>query len=78
MRARKDRETRAHLHQGTSVAITVGNDVADAGAGIRSLDRARAKYDDLVLVLGGLPNSACGSPSSWWQDPAKWRSRSTR
>ena len=71
MRARKDRETRAHLPQRTLVAIAVGNDVADAGPGIRSLVRSRAKYDDLVLVLSGLPNSAGGSPSSWWQDPAK-------
>ena len=55
VRARKDRETRAHLPAGTLVAIAVGKTVADAGAVIRSLDRARAKYADLVLVHGGGP-----------------------
>ena len=55
VRARKDRETRAHLPAGTLVAIAGGKTVADAGAVIRSLDRARAKYADLVLVHGGGP-----------------------
>ena len=55
VRARKDRETRAHLPPGTLVAIAGGKTVADAGAVIRSLDRARAKYADLVLVHGGGP-----------------------
>ena len=54
IRARKDRETRAHLPDGTLVAIAGGKTVADAGA-FRSLDRARAKYADLVLVHGGGP-----------------------
>ncbi len=55
VRARKDRETRAHLPAGTLVAIAGGKDIADAGAVIRSLDKARAKYADLVLVHGGGP-----------------------
>ena len=55
VRARKDRETRAHLPAGTLVAIAGGKTVADAGAVIRSLDKARAKYADLVLVHGGGP-----------------------
>ena len=55
VRARKDRETRAHLPDGTLVAIAGGKTVADAGAVIRSLDRARAKYADLLLVHGGGP-----------------------
>ena len=55
IRARKDRETRAHLPAGTLVAIAGGKTVADAGVVIRSLDRARAKYADLVLVHGGGP-----------------------
>ena len=55
VRARKDRETLAHLPAGTLVAIAGGKTVADAGAVIRSLDRARAKYADLVPVHGGGP-----------------------
>ena len=55
VRARKDRETQAHLPAGTLVAIAGGKTVADAGAVIRSLDKARAKYADLVLVHGGGP-----------------------
>ena len=51
-RARKDRETRAHLPEGTLVAIAGGRD-ANASAVFRSLDRAKAKYADLVLVHGG-------------------------
>ena len=53
IRARKDRETRAHLPGGTLVAIAGGKTVADPGAVIRRLDKAKAKYDDLVLVHGG-------------------------
>ena len=54
-RARKDRELRAHLPQGTLVAIAGGKHVADAGAVIARLDRAKEKYDDMVLVHGGGP-----------------------
>ena len=55
MRARKDRETRAHLPQGTLVAIAGGKNVTDAGAVIARLDKAKAKYDDIILVHGGGP-----------------------
>ena len=55
MRARKDRETRAHLPEGTLVAITGGKEVRDADAIFRRLDKAKAKYDDLILVHGGGP-----------------------
>ena len=53
-RARKDREIQAHLPDGTLVAIAGGSD-ADPGAVFRSLDKARAKYSDMVLVHGGGP-----------------------
>ena len=56
MRARKDRETRAHLPEGTLVAIAGGKHVADAGAVIARLDKTKAKYDDMVLVHGGGPD----------------------
>ena len=54
-RARKDRETAAHLPQGTLVAIAGGKDVHDPAAVIARLDQARAKYSDIVIVHGGGP-----------------------
>ena len=54
-RARKDRETRAHLPDGTLVAITGGKSVADADAVWSTLDLAKSKYGDMVLLHGGGP-----------------------
>ena len=54
-RARKDRETTAHLPQGTLVAIAGGKDVQDPAAVIAKLDQTRAKHGDMVLVHGGGP-----------------------
>ena len=54
-RARKDRETRAHLPEGTLVAITGGKQVVDADAVWTTLDRAREKYGDMILLHGGGP-----------------------
>ena len=54
-RARKDREMRAHLPEGTLVAIAGGKEVRDPGAVIARLDAAKAKYDDIVLAHGGGP-----------------------
>ena len=55
LRAKQDRETKAHLPEGTLVAIAGGKRVTDPDAIFRSLDRVRAKYDDMVLVHGGGP-----------------------
>ena len=55
VRARKDRETRAHLPEGTLVAITGGKTVTDADAVWSTLDKARTKHGDMVLVHGGGP-----------------------
>ena len=55
MRAKKDRATMAHLPEGTLVAIAGGKDIADPAAVIARLDKARAKYADMVLVHGGGP-----------------------
>ena len=55
MRARKDRETRAHLPHGTLVAIAGGKDVRDAGAVLDRLDKTKAKYPDMLLAHGGGP-----------------------
>ncbi len=54
-RARKDRETQAHLPDGTLVAITGGKNVADADAVWTTLDRTREKHGDMVLLHGGGP-----------------------
>ncbi len=55
VRARKDRETMAHMPQGTLVAIAGGKDIDNPDAVIRMLDRTRAKHNDMVLVHGGGP-----------------------
>ena len=54
-RARKDRDTQAHLPDGTLVAITGGKTVSDADAVWTTLDSTRAKYGDMVLLHGGGP-----------------------
>ena len=55
LRARKERETAAHLPDGTLIAIAGGKNVTDVDAIFRRLDNARAKYRDMVLVHGGGP-----------------------
>ncbi len=55
LRARKDRETQAHLPDGTLIAIAGGKNVSDIDAIFARLDKARAKYRDMVLVHGGGP-----------------------
>ena len=54
-RARKDRKSAANLPQGTLVAIAGGKDIANPAAVIERLDKARAKYSDMILVHGGGP-----------------------
>ena len=54
IRARQDRETKAHLPDGTLIAIAGGKD-GDPDAVFRKLDGARKKYPDMVLVHGGGP-----------------------
>ena len=68
-RARKDRETRAHLPAGTLVAIAGGKDLTDPGAVFHRLDQTLAKYDDHVLVHGGGPGTD--------RLAAKWAERNT-
>ena len=55
LRARKDRETQAHLPEGTLIAVAGGKNVTDIDAIFARLDKARAKYSDMVLVHGGGP-----------------------
>ena len=54
-KARKEREISAHMPDGTLVAITGGKTVVDVDAVWTTLDRARAKYGDMVLLHGGGP-----------------------
>ena len=54
-RARKDRETRVHLPEGTLIAVAGGKTVNDPGAVFTRLDKVRAKYADVILVHGGGP-----------------------
>jgi len=56
-RARKDRESTAHLPQGTLVAVAGGKEANDAGKIIAHLDKVKAKYADVVLVHGGGPGA---------------------
>ena len=55
VRARKDRETRAHLPEGTLVAVTGGKQVEDPDAVWSVLDKTRAKHPDIVILHGGAP-----------------------
>ena len=72
IRARKDRETRTHLPEETLVAG--GKTVTDPGAVFTRLDKARAKYADMILVHGGGPgvekiaarNGPSGTASTRW------------
>ena len=57
LRARKDRETTAHLPEGTLVAFTGGKDFGDVTAIWRSLDSIKIKYEDMVLLHGGGPGA---------------------
>ena len=57
LRARKHRETNAHLPEGTLVAFTGGKDFDDVTAIWRSLDSIKIKYDDMVLLHGGGPGA---------------------
>ena len=55
MRARKHRETKAHLPEGTLVAVAGGKNVGDPAIVTGYLDKTRAKHADIVLVHGGGP-----------------------
>ena len=57
LRARKHRETSAHLPEGTLVAFTGGKDFGDVTAIWHSLDSIKIKYDDMVLLHGGGPGA---------------------
>lgn len=55
LRAKQNRETSAHIPEGTLIAIAGGKQVSDADAIFRRLEKAKAKYSDMVLVHGGAP-----------------------
>ena len=49
-RARNDRRTRAHLPEGTIVAIAGGKQAENAATIWRNLECARTKYTDMVFL----------------------------
>ena len=53
IRARNARHTESHLPDGTVIAVAGGNAVKDGHRIWASLDGARAKYADMVLLHGG-------------------------
>ena len=55
--ARQDRETRVHLPEGTPVAVSGGEQVADSDAVRATLDRTRANYADIVCFTAAAPAS---------------------
>ncbi len=57
LRAREQSKTRAHLPEGTLVAVAGSGAVEDAAPVHFALDRVRAKYADMVLVHGGGPGA---------------------
>ena len=57
VRARKAKETQAHLPQGTLIAFAGGKDACDTTVIWHELDKAKAKYDDMVLAHGGGPGA---------------------
>ena len=57
LRARENEKTKAHLPQGTLVAVTGSKPVEDANRIFGALDNVRAKYPDMVLVHGGGPGA---------------------
>ena len=57
LRARENRANAAHLPDGTLVAVAGGKEARNADAIRRTLDRVKAKYDDMVLLHGGGPGA---------------------
>ena len=57
LRARENEKTRAHLPDGTLVAVTGSKPVEDANRIFGALDNVRTKYPDMVLVHGGGPGA---------------------
>ena len=57
IRARKDRETRANLPDGTLVAVAGGKEAEDADAIWTVLDRVKDRHADMILLHGGGPGA---------------------
>ena len=57
IRARKDRETRAHLPDGTLVAVAGGKEAENVRAIWSTLDRVKTRHADVILVHGGGPGA---------------------
>ena len=57
IRARKDRETCAHLPDGTLVAVAGGKEAENVRAIWNTLDRVKTRHADVILVHGGGPGA---------------------
>ena len=55
LRARKNRESEAHMPDGTLIAVAGGKDVHNPDRILSVLEQAREKYQDMVLVHGAAP-----------------------
>ena len=57
MRARNERQTSAHIPDGTLVAVTGGKDYQDHAKIWATLDKVLKKHPDMVLIHGGAPGA---------------------
>ena len=57
IRARKDRETHAHLPDGTLVAVAGGKEAENVRAIWDTLDRVKTRHADVIIVHGGSPGA---------------------
>ena len=63
--AKRRKETEVHCPDGTRIAFTGGVDFQDHTAIFAALDRAKAKYPDMILLHGGTPKGAELIAAKW-------------
>ena len=65
--AKRRKESEVHCPDGTRIAFTGGADFQDHKAVFAALDKAKAKYPDMVLLHGGTPKGAELIAAKWCQ-----------
>ena len=63
--AKRRKETEVHCPDGTRIAFTGGVDFQDHAVIFAALDKAKAKYPDMVLLHGGTPKGAELIAAKW-------------
>ena len=63
--AKRRNEIEVHCPEGTRIGFTGGKDFNDHNAVIAALDKAKAKYPDMVLLHGGTPKGAEMIAAKW-------------